>query len=113
MSQQDTTADLRKFFQEENERATKHEMRLFQLFVWYWESSTYSLFKAQSQGMSTNNLPALNSAGPSHMYHQPTGSVVTGTETVPNRLHALSQMYQQPRGDEADTYPTWPAYYSL
>lgn len=58
MSQQDTTADLRKFFQEENEWAREHEMRLFQLFM----SGT-----AQSQGMSTNNLPALNSPGPSHV----------------------------------------------
>ena len=66
MSQQDTTADLRKFFRDENERAREHEMRLFQLFM----SSTGSqalipYFTAQRQGMSTNNLLALSSPGPS------------------------------------------------
>lgn len=87
MSQQDTTADLRKFFQEENERAREHEMRLFQLFMSGTGSQAFTpYFTAQSQGMSTNNLPALNSPGRSHMYHQTmaTGSVVTGTQRVPN-----------------------------
>ena len=115
MSQQDTTADLRKFFQEENERARDHEMRLFQLFMSGTGSQEFTpYFTAQSQGMSTNDLPALNSPGPSHMYHQPTGSVMAGTERLPYySLHASSEMYQQPRGDEADTYPTWRTYHSL
>ena len=115
MSQQDTTADLRKFFREENERAREHEMRLFQLFMSGTGSQAFTPnFTAQSQGMSMNNLPALNSPGPSHMYHQPTGSVMAGTERVPNYiLHASGEMYQQPRGDEANTYPTWPTYHSL
>ena len=85
MSQQDTTADLQKFFREENERAREHEMRLFQLFMSGTGSQAFTPnFTAQSQGMSMNNLPALNSPGPSHMYHQPTGSVMAGTERVPN-----------------------------
>ena len=115
MSQQDTTTDLRKFFREENERAREHEMRLFQLFMSGTGSQAFTPnFTAQSQGMSMNNLPALNSPGPSHMYHQPTGSVMAGTERVPNySLHASGEMYQQPRGDEANTYPTWPTYHSL
>lgn len=79
VSQQDTTAGLRKFFQEENERAREHEMRLFQLFMSGTGSQAFTpYFTAQSQGLSTNNLPALNSPGPSHMYHQPTGSVMAG-----------------------------------
>ena len=117
MSRQDTTADVRKFFQEENERAREHEMRLFQLFMSGTGSQAFTpYFTAESQGMATNNLPILNSPGPSHMYHEPmaTGSVVAGTQRVRNySLHASSEMYQQPRGDEADTYKTWPTYHSL
>jgi len=45
VSQQDSTADLRKSFQEENERAREHEIPFLSIvYVWYWESSIYPLF---------------------------------------------------------------------
>ena len=111
ISLQDTTADRWTFFQEENKQARQHEMRLFQLFMsGTGNQAPAHCFTAQSQGVSTYNLP-----GPSHMYHQqPMGTVMTGTERVPNyNLHASSDTYQQPMGNGEDTYPTYPSYHSL
>ena len=64
MSQQNTVADLQKFFQEENERAREHEMRIFQLFM-------------SGQGASKYHL-----SRPSHMYHPQMGSVMA--DRAPN-----------------------------
>ena len=58
MSRQNTVADLQKFFQEENEHAREHEMRIFQLF------------------MSGQGAPTYHLSGPSHMYHPLMGSVI-------------------------------------